>query len=82
MTSTTPFPGVCLARWESHYNSSALGTLNWDDSKDLGLFQISEKWWCEWGQRGKGCNMKCEGKETPGITSLQCLDFFFPRFLG
>ena len=29
---------VCLARWESHYNTSAIGTLNWDGSKDLGLF--------------------------------------------
>ena len=53
---------VCLARWESHYNTSAIGTLNWDGSKDLGLFQISEKWWCEWGSKGKGCRMDCEGK--------------------
>ena len=53
---------VCLARWESHYNTSAIGTLNWDGSKDLGLFQISEKWWCDWGSKGKGCRMDCEGK--------------------
>ena len=52
---------VCIARWESHYNTSAIGTLNWDGSKDLGLFQISEKWWCEWGSKGKGCRMDCNG---------------------
>ena len=53
---------VCTARWESHYNTSAIGTLNWDGSKDLGLFQVSEKWWCEWGSKGKGCRMDCNGR--------------------
>ena len=33
----------------------------------MGLFQISEKWWCEHGSRGKGCDMKCEGKSWPKI---------------
>eukprot|EP00095_Tigriopus_kingsejongensis_P011068 maker-scaffold23_size669530-snap-gene-3.11 protein:Tk11068 transcript:maker-scaffold23_size669530-snap-gene-3.11-mRNA-1 annotation:"GA28499" len=51
---------VCLARYESEYNSSAVGTLNWDGSKDLGIFQISEKYWCEWGKPGKACRQRCE----------------------
>ena len=55
---------VCIARWESHYNTSAIGTLNWDGSKDLGLFQVSEKWWCEWGKKDKGCRMDCNGHFT------------------
>ena len=35
--------GICLAKHESLFNSSAIGTLNWDGSKDLGLFQIFRK---------------------------------------
>eukprot|EP00094_Tigriopus_californicus_P007555 TCALIF_07274-PA protein Name:"Similar to LysX Lysozyme X (Drosophila melanogaster)" AED:0.48 eAED:0.48 QI:0/0.33/0.25/1/0/0.25/4/0/130 len=52
---------VCLARHESEYNTTAVGTLNADGSRDLGIFQISEKWWCEWGKRGKACRVQCEG---------------------
>ena len=56
--------GICLVEGESQFNSNAVGQLNWDKSKDLGLFQISEKWWCRWGKkRLTGCRIKCEGKK-------------------
>ena len=37
--------------------------MNWDGSKDYGLFQISEKYWCLPGvKRATGCKLKCEGR--------------------
>lgn len=53
--------GLCLTYHESLYNSSAIGSLNWDGSLDHGLFQISELWWCD-GKSPKplGCNVRCE----------------------
>ena len=55
--------GVCLARWESEYDSSVIGKLNWDGSEDHGLFQISDKWWCarkEEDRWDKGCLITCD----------------------
>ena len=74
---------VCIARWESHYNTSAIGTLNWDGSKDLGLFQVSEKWWCEWGSKGKGCRMDCNGRMFKRITYfIKTSRAFFSQLQG
>jgi len=34
--------------------------LNIDGSKDLGIFQISDKWWCKWDRKSVlGCGAKC-----------------------
>ena len=55
--------GICLVEGESQFNSSAVGSMNWDGSQDYGLFQISEKYWCLPGERRTtGCKLKCEGK--------------------
>ena len=57
------FKGICLVEGESQFNSSAIGSMNWDGSKDYGLFQISEKYWCLPGvKRATGCKLKCEGR--------------------
>ena len=57
------FKGICLVEGESQFNSSAIGSMNWDGSKDYGLFQISEKYWCLPGvKRTTGCKLKCEGR--------------------
>jgi len=32
--------GLCLVEGESQFNSSAVGNLNADGSKDLGIFQV------------------------------------------
>jgi hypothetical protein len=53
--------GICLAYGESRYNTSVVGSLNGDGSKDFGLFQISEKYWCSQGKSGNACGRKCEG---------------------
>ena len=55
--------GICLVEGESQFNSSAIGSMNWDGSKDYGLFQISEKYWCLPGvKRTTGCKLRCEGR--------------------
>ena len=55
--------GICLVEGESQFNSSAIGSMNWDGSKDYGLFQISEKYWClPRVKRTTGCKLKCEGR--------------------
>lgn len=37
---------VCIAFYESSFNSAAVGRLNHDGSSDHGLFQFSDRWWC------------------------------------
>ena len=54
----TAFSGICLLEKESEFNSRAIGYLN--GRKHLGLFQISDKWWCKWDrQYNLGCGNKC-----------------------
>merc|ERR1719270_495087 len=51
---------LCLAYHESRFDSSAIGNTNPDGSKDLGIFQISEKWWCKWNKVSiVSCDVKC-----------------------
>ncbi|KAJ8287334.1 hypothetical protein GJAV_G00050350 [Gymnothorax javanicus] len=50
---------VCLAQWESSYNTQATN-LNTDGSTDYGIFQINSRWWCNNGGRtANGCNINC-----------------------
>lgn len=49
---------VCIANEESHFNTSAIGSLNKDGSEDYGIFQISGKYWCS-NRDGGGCNTPC-----------------------
>jgi len=37
-------------------------TINNNNSKNYGLFQINSKDYCAEGRKGGLCNMKCEGK--------------------
>merc|ERR1711944_138258 len=66
---------ICLAEGESQFNSSAIGSMNWDGSKDFGLFQISEKYWCLPGvKRATGCKLKCEDLIDDDITDdVKCV---------
>ena len=50
--------GICLLEKESEFNTRAIGKFN--GKKHLGLFQISDKWWCKWDrQYNLGCGNKC-----------------------
>ncbi|KAJ8272496.1 hypothetical protein GJAV_G00089820 [Gymnothorax javanicus] len=50
---------VCLARWESSYNTQATN-LNTDGSTNYGIFQINSRWWCnDGGRTANRCKMNC-----------------------
>ncbi|XP_017051134.1 lysozyme isoform X2 [Drosophila ficusphila] len=50
---------ICLVEHESYLDTSKI-TVNQNDSKNYGLFQISSKNYCSEGRKGGQCNMKCE----------------------
>nr|AYA71583.1 c-type lysozyme [Dialeurodes citri] len=54
---------VCIAEHESRYNSSVVGPPNWDGSRDHGVFQINDRYWCY------------VGEEAPAACGLPCSDF-------
>ena len=37
---------VCIAKFESEYNTQAVGPPNTDGSQDYGIFQINSLYWC------------------------------------
>ncbi|KAJ8338901.1 hypothetical protein SKAU_G00356870, partial [Synaphobranchus kaupii] len=50
---------VCLAKWESSYNTGATNH-NTDGSTDYGIFQINSRWWCDNGSRtANACGIPC-----------------------
>ncbi|XP_014239425.1 lysozyme-like [Cimex lectularius] len=57
---------VCIARYESEFNSSAVGSQNGDGSNDHGIFQISDKYWCS--PEGYACNVSCEQLTDDDLT--------------
>ncbi|RZC36982.1 Lys domain containing protein [Asbolus verrucosus] len=47
---------MCIANFESHYDTSAINT----STGDHGLFQISQIYWCSNSRNpGKSCNTQC-----------------------
>lgn len=59
---------VCLVKAESSYRTNAIGRVNRNGSRDYGLFQINDKYWCSHGRRGKDCNVRCESLLTNNIS--------------
>nr|BBE08150.1 C-type lysozyme [Plautia stali] len=57
---------VCIAKHESNFNTSAVGTLNGDGSADHGIFQISDRYWCS--PQGWACNIPCDLLEDDDIS--------------
>uniref|UniRef100_A0A3P8YMN0 lysozyme n=1 Tax=Esox lucius TaxID=8010 RepID=A0A3P8YMN0_ESOLU len=66
---------VCLAKWESSYNTQATNR-NTDGSTDYGIFQINSRWWCDDGRtpRAKnGCGIRCSQLLTDDLTvAINC----------
>lgn len=58
---------VCIALYESHYNTSAVGHINADGSGDHGLFQISDQYWCSPPGVGLACGLNCDQLEDDDI---------------
>uniref|UniRef100_A0A6A7G3K1 lysozyme n=1 Tax=Hirondellea gigas TaxID=1518452 RepID=A0A6A7G3K1_9CRUS len=65
---------VCIAEYESTFNSAAINKFNWDGSRDYGLFQLSDKYWCD-SKTGKNvCRMPCSDLLDDELTDdLQCI---------
>nr|CAH7719859.1 unnamed protein product [Callosobruchus chinensis]CAH7764619.1 unnamed protein product [Callosobruchus chinensis] len=59
---------VCIAEKESHYNTAAVNR----QSGDHGIFQISQLYWCDKGN--KGCGHKCSDYENDDISDdVKCV---------
>lgn len=59
---------VCIAKYESNYNTSAVGHQNYDGSLDHGLFQISDIYWCSPPGKGWVCGLSCAKLENSDIS--------------
>ncbi|XP_026471311.1 lysozyme-like [Ctenocephalides felis] len=71
---------VCLVEAESSRNTAAVGPANSNGSRDYGLFQINNKYWCSNGVAGKDCNVKCEDLTTNDITKAsKCAKLIYQR---
>lgn len=68
-----------MAHHESRFNSSAVGNQNPDGSRDLGLFQISEKWWCKWDKVSiVACDVTCDKFLDNDLTDdIRCVKKIF-----
>lgn len=56
-----------MIRWESNFDTAAVGRLNSDGSLDRGLFQISDKYWCGIELVDGACGIKCSDLENEDI---------------
>lgn len=64
---------VCIARFESLFNTSAVGRLNGGASLDHGLFQMSDTYWCSPPGRGTACGLSCDKLVDDDITDdVEC----------
>ncbi|XP_011784684.1 PREDICTED: lysozyme C isoform X2 [Colobus angolensis palliatus] len=55
---------VCLAKWESGYNTDATNYNPGDESTDYGIFQINSRYWCNNGKTPgavNACHISCNG---------------------
>lgn len=53
---------VCLAKWESGYNTQATNYNPGDRSTDYGIFQINSRYWCNNGKTPgavNACHISC-----------------------
>lgn len=65
---------VCIAKYESNYNTSAIGNANGDGSMDHGLFQISDIYWCSPPGKGWVCGLSCAKLENSDISDdIACM---------
>lgn len=69
---------VCIAYYESRFDTSAVGRLNGDWSWDHGLFQLSDRYWCGRDRVGGACYMPCSALRDQDITDdMRCMKIIF-----
>ncbi|KAM9761126.1 lysozyme C, milk isozyme-like [Dama dama] len=62
---------MCLARWESNYNTCATNYNHGDKNTDYGIFQINSRWWCNDGKTPRAvnaCRLPCSALLKDDIT--------------
>ncbi|GBP19707.1 Lysozyme [Eumeta japonica] len=60
---------VCLVEAESGRRTDVVGGPNSNGSRDYGLFQINDRYWCSTGSSpGKDCNVRCQDLLTDNIS--------------
>lgn len=65
---------VCIAQYESTFNTEAINQANWDGSKDYGLFQLNNKYWCGDDYGKNECKMACSDLLDDDLTDdLACI---------
>ncbi|XP_064536044.1 lysozyme 1 [Drosophila montana] len=65
---------LCIADFESRFNTHVVGQGNSDGSRDYGLFQISDRFWCAPPKATpyhafNGCNVNCTELLSDNITT-------------
>ncbi|EAA04404.3 AGAP007344-PA [Anopheles gambiae str. PEST] len=72
---------ICLIQNESRYDTSALNTKNRDGSKDYGIFQINNYYWCAEGKVGANeCKLQCSSLRDDNIADdMRCALFIYRR---
>ncbi|XP_061062526.1 lysozyme C isoform X2 [Eubalaena glacialis] len=67
---------VCLAKWESSYNTRATNYNRGSRSTDYGIFQINSRYWCNDGKTPRavnGCHIPCSVLLKDDITeAVKC----------
>lgn len=67
---------VCIAFHESRYRTWVVGPPNSDGSRDHGIFQINDRYWClpsDGGWSENGCNVSCDALRTDHINrAVRC----------
>ncbi|XP_004479241.1 lysozyme C [Dasypus novemcinctus] len=69
---------MCLARWESDYDTQAINFNPGDKSTDYGIFQINSRYWCNDGKTPgavNGCGISCNVLLQDDITqAVKCAE--------
>ncbi|XP_018013227.1 lysozyme c-1-like [Hyalella azteca] len=69
---------VCLVQHESSFNTAAVGQNK--GSKDYGLFQINDYYWCNSGTGTNDCNINCDKLKDNNIADdVKCAKKIFAR---
>uniref|UniRef100_A0A8C3X595 lysozyme n=1 Tax=Catagonus wagneri TaxID=51154 RepID=A0A8C3X595_9CETA len=67
---------VCLAKWESGFNTRATNYNRGDQSTDYGIFQINSRYWCQDGKTPRAvdaCHIPCSDLLEDNITkAVEC----------
>ncbi|KAJ1527377.1 hypothetical protein ONE63_007361 [Megalurothrips usitatus] len=74
---------MCIAYRESRYDSQHINVINTDGSKDYGLFQINNRWWCtnsESPQPNQNlCNVSCDQVLNSMDETVKCIKTMYAK---